>query len=927
MSFLDRLRPRWRHSDPDVRADVVRTMTDLARLGAIASKDADARVRRLATKRLDDPGLLDRLAQQDADALVRDAATERAREVRVNVANGAGPVADCEAALARLDDERSLAAVATTASHATVARAALDRVANDRVLREVVQHATSAEIRGAALDRIHDPAALRAIALGEGPADLALRALDRIDDAAVLHAIAANKAASKAVRKRAQERLPAGPADGPAVDVKRARVRLLELGTEMRALDMMPDVIAAGTRARAAEQEWQALARVVEPKADVAERFTTTCRRLIEAADRLQRHRVEAEQTKGALDSGLAARRALCEQIEALDGPDVLAAIAEARAAWARLAALTGASASELERRFRAACEARRTRYETTRAEEAERTELAAVVDAVEQLVESGDARSINRWPALEKRWTSSRLVTQGDRELTSLQTRFARARERLRQRLDEVAQERVESEHANLRHLTELVARVEGLATAETLRLGPARAELRTMDAALADLGPLPAAERRPAWRERLTEARTQLRRRVTQEEEVEGWRRWANVDAQEAIITRAEALHDADDLAEVMPQLKQLQDEWAQCATVSPDKAQALWERFRTARNHLQARVDAYLSNNLEQKRALCAQVADLGESTAWNETAAIIKQAQGEWKIIGPVPPRATQELWQRFRDPCDRFFARRKAHFERMDHDRRGNAERKTALCDKAEALRESTDWDASTTIFKDLQAEWKRSGPAPREEADALWERFRTACDYFFDRRSRRDELERDAALDQARLLCDQLEALATSLAETEPPAAEHTKEQLDEAWGAWIRLDLMTVAAAADVHQRLRDLCVRIAAAQPEGVRGSRLDPAGTLKRRQRLCERLEALTAPPTEAPRPFSLQEQALALREQLASNTIAGAAGSQEGGQAGARQEVDRIRASWALLGPPLDDAAHELEARVARAQVGA
>ena len=407
MSFLDRFRPRWRHSDPDVRADAVRTMTDPTRLGTIASKDSDARVRRLATKRLDDPGLLDRLAQHDADSLVRAAATERARDVRVGVASAAGPVADCEAALARLDDERSLAAVATAAAHATVARAALGRMGNDRLLRELVQHAASGEIRGAALDRIQDLAALRAIVLGDGPTDLALRALDRIDDATVLQGIAANKAASKAVRKRAQERLPAGTADGSTVDVKRARVRLLELGTEMRALDMMPDVIAAGARARVAEQEWQALTRVVEPKADVAERFAATCRRIVEAADRLQRHRVEAEQSKDALDSGLAARRALCEQIETLDRPDVLEAIAETRAAWARLAGLTGAQATDLERRFRAACEARRNGYETTRAQEAERTALAAVIDAVEQLIQSNDAGALNRWPALERRWTS----------------------------------------------------------------------------------------------------------------------------------------------------------------------------------------------------------------------------------------------------------------------------------------------------------------------------------------------------------------------------------------------------------------------------------------------------------------------------------------------------------------------------------------
>src|SRR5262249_34931966 len=154
--------------------------------------------------------------------------------------------------------------------------------------------------------------------------------------------------------------------------------------------------------------------------------------------------------------------------------------------------------------------------------------------------------------------------------------------------------------------------------------------------------------------------------------------------------------------------------------------DKAQELWERFSAIRDALRTRSDEWLDANLQKKRELCAHVAEVGESTAWNETADLIKRAQAEWKEIGPGPHRHTQPLWQQFREPCDRFFARREAHFERMDVDRQGNATRKRSLCDKAEALQDSTDWDAATDAFKALQAEWKRTGPPPRDQADALW---------------------------------------------------------------------------------------------------------------------------------------------------------------------------------------------------------
>src|SRR6185295_14741109 len=133
--------------------------------------------------------------------------------------------------------------------------------------------------------------------------------------------------------------------------------------------------------------------------------------------------------------------------------------------------------------------------------------------------------------------------------------------------------------------------------------------------------LGPLPPAERREAWAERLGAARDELMRRLDQEADTEEWRLWANAGAQEEIIQRVEGLLAANDLLEGTRQLAKLQEEWARVASASPDRSQELWERFRAARNELRKRCDAYMAENLEKKRALCAQVAEVGDSTAWN------------------------------------------------------------------------------------------------------------------------------------------------------------------------------------------------------------------------------------------------------------------------------------------------------------------
>src|SRR5262249_22967799 len=155
------------------------------------------------------------------------------------------------------------------------------------------------------------------------------------------------------------------------------------------------------------------------------------------------------------------------------------------------------------------------------------------------------------------------------------------------------------------------------------------------------------------------------------------------------------------------------------------------------------------------------------------------------------------------WQEFRAPCDRFFARRKERFARLDTERRSAAEAKIKLCEKAEALADSTDWEATTTAMKRLQADWKQTGPLPRAQGEELWQRFRGACDRFFDRRSRRDELEEEALLEKAAVVCGELEALAAAVGSAEAPSAEQTGKTLDDAWATWLRLDVATLPSAA----------------------------------------------------------------------------------------------------------------------------
>jgi hypothetical protein len=921
--MIDWLRPRWRHRDAEVRAAAVREMgpQDQDRLAAIAQSDPDGGVRRLAIKKLEDTGILEALAANEPDATIRELAAERLGAVRVALASSARPPAECEAVLARLTDERAIAAVVIAGAHESVRLAALARVSGARVLRDVVREATDPALRRAALARIEDASVLRSIAVGEYPAELAVAALERIDDADTVRAIADSRTAAKAVRQRARALLAPAAGEGPAVGHKQARARQLALCTAVEALSVERDPVRAAERVPEVQREWEELATHVPPRTDTAERFAKACAAVLDNAASAARRHAEAEHVRVALEENLAARRALCERVDGLDGADALRDLDAARGAWNRLAPVSDERGAALVKRFAAACESCAARHARWVAHEGQRATFDVLVAEAEALAGASPLPEAKVWKGLEQRWAASDLSPLTSDESALLRHRFASAAERLEQRRQEAEQRRSARQRENLARLETLGTRLAELTAGEGLDLSAARRALQAADTALQDLGPLPRSERPAAWMERLSEARDQLRRRLRQEEETEEWRRWANVGAQEDIIRRVEALLESNDLAEGTRQLARLQEDWAAVASAPPDKAQALWERFRTARNQLRGRCDAYLAENLEKKRALCAQVAELGESTEWNATADLIKRLQAEWKDIGPVPGRHVQSIWLQFREPCDRFFARRKEHFARVDGERRENVQKKTALCEQAEALAGSTDWDATATAIKRLQAEWKRTGGLPRGQSEELWQRFKTACDRFFDRSRRRDELAAEAALQRAEAICGELEAFAASLGGEEAPSAEQAAQQIDAAWAEWVRLGVATSDQARGLNDRLQSAFERIVAARPEGVRATRLGGEATRKRREKLCDKLEALAGAAPEAPREQSLREMALALRERLATNTIAGAARGTSGDDA--QREVERISASWAQLGPVLDDEARALAERFERA----
>jgi hypothetical protein len=218
----------------------------------------------------------------------------------------------------------------------------------------------------------------------------------------------------------------------------------------------------------------------------------------------------------------------------------------------------------------------------------------------------------------------------------------------------------------------------------------------------------------------------------------------REANIKKKEELCAQAEALSGSTDWKATSEALKRLQEDWKAVGPVPRSKGDALWKRFRAACDAFFARraehdqeLDAEREANLAKKTDLALRAEELSASTDWRATADEIKRLQEEWQTIGPVPRDKGDDIWKRFRAACDRFFEARKAAYARQDEERLANLARKEDLCRQVEALTDEPDRETAIQKVKALQAEWRTIGHVPRDRTDAIWKRFRSACDAVF----------------------------------------------------------------------------------------------------------------------------------------------------------------------------------------------
>lgn len=227
-------------------------------------------------------------------------------------------------------------------------------------------------------------------------------------------------------------------------------------------------------------------------------------------------------------------------------------------------------------------------------------------------------------------------------------------------------------------------------------------------------------------------------------------------NLEQKQVLCAEAEALDEESDIVEAFKKLQALHNTWREIGPVSKEIREELWTRFKNASAVINKKYQAFFEErklnekkNADGKEALCVRIEAIGTDdlktyAAWDEATKAIIALQEEWKTFGFASRKVNADLFARFRKSCDDFFEKKAAFFKKMKEELAANLAKKIELCEKAEALKDSTDWKATTDALVALQKEWKTVGPVVKKHSDAVWKRFIAACDAFFEEKKKQN---------------------------------------------------------------------------------------------------------------------------------------------------------------------------------------
>lgn len=297
-------------------------------------------------------------------------------------------------------------------------------------------------------------------------------------------------------------------------------------------------------------------------------------------------------------------------------------------------------------------------------------------------------------------------------------------------------------------------------------------------------------------------------------------------NLEIKTALCEAAEKLADVEDPVSAFHQLQKLHQEFRETGPVAKELREEIWKRFKDASTVINKRhqdhfegLKAREEENLEKKTALCEKIdeinahnAEIKNAAEWEAKTKEVIALQTEWKTIGFTPKKMNAKIFERFRTACDVFFTAKTSYYKATRETLQANLAQKNALCEKAEALKDSTDWTATTNKLIDIQKEWKKIGPVPHKVSETIWKRFNDACNFFFDQKNKAtagQREEEEANLTKKNEIISALEALLTN-------AGENVQQQVRELQAQWNETGHVPFRKKEKMYKRYHEVCDKL---------------------------------------------------------------------------------------------------------------
>lgn len=208
-------------------------------------------------------------------------------------------------------------------------------------------------------------------------------------------------------------------------------------------------------------------------------------------------------------------------------------------------------------------------------------------------------------------------------------------------------------------------------------------------------------------------------------------------------------------------------LHTRWKEIGPIPKEQKESVWERFKTATGQINEKYHHFFEslkqeqeNNLKLKEEICEKAEQLAQGeykgiSEWNTATKSILELQEEWNHSGSIPQKERNKIYKKFRAACDLFFDQKREFYKKWNEEQDKNLALKIQLCEKVEAIKDSTEWKKTADKIISYQKEWKKIGPAPKKYSNKVWARFKTACDTFF---NNKNNFFKDIDTEQARNL-------------------------------------------------------------------------------------------------------------------------------------------------------------------------